>query len=146
VQRLFSGFPSGMAGIGLLVLRIVVATHLSSDALNPISSVFSTIDEKVISTPILRVVLLVLGGFALIGSLTPVIQATVALAELAAVMFHLWAPEISASSSVSVGCALTAAAVATSLVMLGPGGYSIDAYLFGRREISIPPVARPPAR
>lgn len=32
-------------------------------------------------------------------------------------------------------------AISVALVMLGPGAYSIDAYLFGRREIHIPRVA-----
>jgi uncharacterized membrane protein YphA (DoxX/SURF4 family) len=33
-------------------------------------------------------------------------------------------------------------AVTAALVLLGPGRFSLDAYLFGRREILIPPGAR----
>jgi guanyl-specific ribonuclease Sa len=29
--------------------------------------------------------------------------------------------------------------IAASIAMLGPGAYSVDGYLFGRREIVIPP-------
>jgi uncharacterized membrane protein YphA (DoxX/SURF4 family) len=65
--------------------------------------------------------------------------------------------------SVAVGVALTAAravsaveyddlivpiivaVVATSVVLLGPGAFSLDARLFGRREILIPRASRPPA-
>jgi uncharacterized membrane protein YphA (DoxX/SURF4 family) len=33
---------------------------------------------------------------------------------------------------------------ATALALLGPGAYSLDGRLFGRREIVIPPSSRPP--
>jgi hypothetical protein len=33
---------------------------------------------------------------------------------------------------------------ATALGLLGPGAYSLDGRLFGRREIVIPPSSRPP--
>jgi hypothetical protein len=31
-----------------------------------------------------------------------------------------------------------------AIVFLGPGAFSLDAYLFGRRELIIPPSSRPP--
>ena len=34
--------------------------------------------------------------------------------------------------------------MATAIVLLGPGAFSLDARLFGRREIVIPLAARPP--
>jgi uncharacterized membrane protein YphA (DoxX/SURF4 family) len=39
--------------------------------------------------------------------------------------------------------ALLVAVIATAVVLLGPGALSMDARLFGRREIIIPPSARP---
>lgn len=33
---------------------------------------------------------------------------------------------------------------AVSIVLMGPGAFSLDAYLFGRREIVIPPSVHPP--
>ena len=39
--------------------------------------------------------------------------------------------------------ALQLAVMALILVLLGPGAYSLDARLFGRREIIIPDVRRP---
>jgi uncharacterized membrane protein YphA (DoxX/SURF4 family) len=33
---------------------------------------------------------------------------------------------------------------AVALALLGPGAYSLDGRLFGRREIVIPPASRPP--
>ena len=38
------------------------------------------------------------------------------------------------------GMIITAAALA----LLGPGAFSLDGCLFGRREIVIPPLSRPP--
>jgi uncharacterized membrane protein YphA (DoxX/SURF4 family) len=37
-------------------------------------------------------------------------------------------------------------AVAVALVLLGPGALSLDARLFGRREIIFPHERRPPSR
>jgi hypothetical protein len=36
------------------------------------------------------------------------------------------------------------AAISVALVLLGPGSFSLDACLFGRREIIIPERRRPP--
>jgi len=40
--------------------------------------------------------------------------------------------------------ALDLAAISIALVLLGPGAFSLDARLFGRREIIIPDGRRPP--
>jgi len=40
--------------------------------------------------------------------------------------------------------ALEMAILAVALSLLGPGAYSLDARLFGRREIVIPPASGPP--
>jgi len=34
--------------------------------------------------------------------------------------------------------------MATSVILLGPGAFSLDGYLFGRREIIIPPSSHHP--
>jgi len=41
-----------------------------------------------------------------------------------------------------MACGMIVAAVA--LALLGPGAFSLDGRLFGRREIVIPPATRPP--
>jgi uncharacterized membrane protein YphA (DoxX/SURF4 family) len=72
------------------------------------------------------------------GFLTPVVQLLVASIELAAVGLRWWAT----GSAVTLGGSgiddLLALMMAISLALLGPGAYSVDARLFGRREITIP--------
>jgi uncharacterized membrane protein YphA (DoxX/SURF4 family) len=89
--------------------------------------------------------LAVLSGVGLVaGFLTPGAAAGVSLSTLAI-----------AASTTPVGANLAAqwqgvglvAADALALAMLGPGALSIDAWLFGRREIVIPAASlRPPNR
>ena len=85
--------------------------------------------------------LAVLSGLGLVaGFLTPGAAAGVSVSTLA----------IAAASTAPVGASLAApwegawlvAADALALAMLGPGAHSIDAWLFGRREIVIPDVPR----
>jgi uncharacterized membrane protein YphA (DoxX/SURF4 family) len=88
----------------------------------------------------------VLSGVALVaGFLTPGAAAGVSLSTLA----------LASASTTAVGASLAAhwqgagvvAANALALAMLGPGAHSIDAWLFGRREIVIPAAPlRPPNR
>ncbi len=39
---------------------------------------------------------------------------------------------------------LLAATILVAILLMGPGSFSVDARLFGRREIIIPPVSRTP--
>ena len=43
-----------------------------------------------------------------------------------------------ANNHISALAALNLAAISAALVLLGPGAFSLDARLFGRREIIIP--------
>jgi uncharacterized membrane protein YphA (DoxX/SURF4 family) len=92
--------------------------------------------------------LAVLSGLGLVaGFLTPAAAAGVSVSTLA----------IAAASPAVIGAGLAGASVAASwqgpgfvaanglaLAMLGPGALSIDAWLFGRREIVIPDTPRAP--
>lgn len=75
-----------------------------------------------------------------IGFLTPIEGV---LAGLGAIVMELWGP---APLNVSPEWLWTTFLVimAASVVLLGPGAFSIDSRLFGRREIIIPAASRSP--
>ena len=75
-----------------------------------------------------RIVALAVGISLLVGLCTPFVGALQAIIELWIVL----------SRGSEVGIHLLLAALGLSLVMLGPGAWSIDARLFGRKRIDIP--------
>jgi uncharacterized membrane protein YphA (DoxX/SURF4 family) len=77
---------------------------------------------------------LVSGASLLIGFLTP---GAGIVAGSSIIIAASWFPEGPAPSVDRVG-AVCIAAVAVALVLLGPGALSVDARLFGRREIVFP--------
>lgn len=82
------------------------------------------------------------GCALLIGMLTPVAGFAAAAGYLVMGISLLLAAD--ANSRCCAFTALDLAAIAVALVFLGPGAFSLDARLFGRREIIIPEGRRPP--
>ena len=85
---------------------------------------------------------LTMGGAALaIGFLTPYAGVLVGLCFLGIAFSWLPAPSwgLHDARLLSFGIIVTAVAIA----LLGPGAFSLDGRLFGRREIVIPPSSRP---
>ena len=119
MQRLYSTFPCGLPGVGLILLRAIVAIPLIHAGLLTAAS-----PGPVVWT------LAAAGGaiLLLIGLWTPVVGALIAVTELYLAVSHPADPW----THVRVG--LLAAAIA----FLGPGGCSVDARLFGRKQIQIP--------
>jgi putative oxidoreductase len=119
VQRLFSTFPCGPPGAGLLLLRAVTAIPL----------VYAGLLTASLPSPV--IVEVVIAGAAillLIGLWTPLAGALIAVAELSLAVFHPAEP----------WRYVHFAAMGAALAMLGPGGCSLDARLFGRKQIQIP--------
>jgi hypothetical protein len=119
LQRLFSTFPGGLPGAGLALLRAAAAIPLVHAGLETVAS----------SSPILLEV--VTAGAAillLIGLWTPLAGALIAVAELGLAVLHPAQPWMYVHF----------AAMGAALAMLGPGGCSLDARLFGRKRIEIP--------
>jgi hypothetical protein len=83
---------------------------------------------------------LALGVSLLIGFLTPIVGIIMGIGALA-IGYSLVPPPM--SNLFDGKLATTFAAIMTaSIAFLGPGAFSLDARLFGRREIIIPPVVR----
>jgi len=73
---------------------------------------------------VMPVVVLAGAGFLLIGFMTPVISVAIGLISLGLAFTNYDAIEI--------------AIITFAIALLGPGGFSIDARMFGRREVFIP--------
>jgi len=87
--------------------------------------------------------ILIAGGAALaIGFLTPYAGLLVGVCFLGVAFSWFPVPswDLHDARLVAFGMIITAAAID----LLGPGAFSWDGHLFGRREIVIPPASRPP--
>ena len=87
--------------------------------------------------------LAIVGGLALIAGLfTPGAALSVSLAALGIAAIGFPGPDT--GFRIDRAAAILVIADGIALALLGPGAHSIDAYLFGRREIIMPPD--PPLR
>jgi uncharacterized membrane protein YphA (DoxX/SURF4 family) len=131
VQRYFSTFPGSWPGVGLLLLRIVVGSAGSMQG-----AVYLTHMNNPSALTWIAGALAVVSGVALIaGFLTPASGAVAGLTTLFIVT--TWTPP-TASVLIDRLAALILIVDAAALTLLGPGAHSLDARLFGRREIIIP--------
>jgi len=129
MQRLFSTFPDGPPGAGLLLLRAAIGGSLlvlGGIHLVPQAGGWSLA---------IGLVAAVSGASLLIGFLTPL----GVLAGLVAIGLALVWPSPACRALPNGKLAALLLAVFTAAVaLLGPGAISLDARLFGRREINIP--------
>lgn len=126
LQRLFSTFPNNWPGAGLLLLRSCLGITLicfGSADLVAKSSEPITLAQNLVGAA---------GGvFVLLGLWTPVMGGLVALEEARGLLsLHCLHRE---SALIHIFLAV----MAISVAMLGPGAWSIDARLFGRRRFVI---------
>jgi hypothetical protein len=138
LHRLFSAFPAGFPGVGLLLLRVVVATILGGHGFLCVLS-----SDRVTLGVLLSTALLLLSSvLLLIGFLTPILSLLAALEcfaiDLSWFPFQLLTPFESKLALIPI------IVVAAAIALLGPGAFSLDARLFGWKEIVIPPASRPP--
>ena len=125
MQRLFSTFPSGWPGAGLLLLRVFLAIALVYSGVN---GVVSSTERIVIAQDLIAAA----GGLLLFAGLwTPVAGTLVALAEvwIALPFYSSWRGDTWIHVSLAV--------LAVSVAMLGPGAWSVDARLFGRKRFDV---------
>lgn len=138
LHRLFSAFPAGLPGVGLLLLRVVVGAALGAHG---ILCLLST--ERVTLVILLSTALLLLSSVGLlIGFLTPIFSLLSGLECLQ--IACSWFPFQLISTFESKLALVPIIAIAAAIALLGPGAFSLDARLFGWKEIVIPPARRPP--
>jgi uncharacterized membrane protein YphA (DoxX/SURF4 family) len=120
VSRLFSSFPNGLQGLGLLLLRLTLVGALVADAATRLRDPdFSLILPAVVEA--------LTGALLLIGLGTPIAAIVVCGLQLGMLLATYGTTELH----------LLLAAVGLCLALLGPGAWSIDAHLFGRRRVEI---------
>lgn len=117
--RLFSNFAHGAPGLGLLLLRLAVGIALASHAVMALRS------GPPVGPTVLNVLAGVVGIVLLVGLWTPVAGTILAiLAGLSAVM-HPADPW----TCIFLGT------LGAALALVGPGAWSVDAYLFEWKRI-----------
>jgi putative oxidoreductase len=126
VQRLFSSFAGGWPGLGLLLLRLLTAVALIR------FGIAGVLAAPPLTTVILQIIGIGAGILLLIGLWTPVAGALAAIVNvwiaLSRFLSHSGDPWIPIAQAI----------LSAVLAMVGPGAWSIDARLFGRRRIDVP--------
>ena len=121
MQRLYSMFPNGWPGRGLLLLRLVIGCFLIHDG---IVGLMGPPQRESIA---LQVIAAIAAIFLLIGLWTPIAGAIVTLTELL----------IAVKGTDQLRSMILFATIAIAIAILGPGALSIDAVLFGRKRLDV---------
>jgi putative oxidoreductase len=121
VQRLFSTFPNGWPGGALLLMRLVAAAPL---LWHSIAFICGFTNSSILALELLALACAVLLA---VGFCTP-------LAALGEAALQAW---LAVQSGTVFGDHVILAALGISLSMLGPGAWSLDAHLFGRKRIKL---------
>ncbi len=126
LQRLFSTFASGWPGFGLLLLRVLTCVALIHYR---VAGVHEASAATIITIQLIGVVagLLLLAGLwtPVAGVLAAIINLWIAVSYIFSGAGDPWNPTLEA-------------VLGAALAMLGPGAWSIDSRLYGRKRIDIP--------
>jgi uncharacterized membrane protein YphA (DoxX/SURF4 family) len=138
LQRLFTTFPAGWPGVGLLVLRATAGATILVQA----AAYLSERRNLGIGARAFAFLLIADGLCLLIGFFSPASSLVGAISTLGMALSWLPLPVWNMFHFEPSAIEMIAMCVATGL--LGPGAFSLDARLFGWREITIPPVSHDP--
>ena len=132
LSLLFHEFPDGRVGVGLLLLRAATGTVITWQGVRGLTGT----PDPGFATWIARLLEVAIGASIVAGFLTPVAAALLGLIAIGWGMSLVPIPQPFLFPSKLLVSFF--AAVAAVVVLLGPGAFSIDARLFGLREIIIP--------
>ena len=126
LQRLFSTFPNSWPGVGLLLFRVCLGVALIYFGIAGLSGTSS--EPITLAQNSLAVVAAI---FLLAGLWTPVMGTLAALHQVWIALL-VYSP-----GRQDTWIHIFLAVLAVSVAMLGPGAWSIDARLFGRKRFDI---------
>jgi uncharacterized membrane protein YphA (DoxX/SURF4 family) len=134
---MFSTFPDGLPGTGLALLRVACGALLT------LQGVAYLLDWSGQRFVILILALLAFGSglLLLIGCLTRLAAFVAAGVCISGIFSRIPPPNLDILTSWLPS--LLVAVIAAAVICLGPGAFSLDAFLFGRREVEIPKNPRP---
>lgn len=119
MQRLFSNFANGWPGVGLLLQRILTAILLLR------CGIFGPTGTPLPASMIPEIIAACAGILLFLGLCTPLVGTLIAVIELWIAIARVGDPWISVILATLGGTA----------AMIGPGAWSIDARLFGRKHL-----------
>jgi len=126
LQRLFSTFASGWPGVGLLLLRLLAGVALIHFGIADLR------EAPPLEIVVLQIIGVAAGIFLLVGLWTPVAGTLAAIVKVSIAVSRFL------SHSGDPWIAIIQAVLGAALAMVGPGAWSIDARLFGRKHIDFP--------
>jgi len=136
--RLFSlTYPGGRAGVGLLLLRAAIGLAAVAQG----GVYLSGRDDSALWTWAAGLLALATGSTLLVGCLAPFacIRLRLGITAMALSWSTAYTPDLLHGGLFL----LIVVGMAAATALLGPGAYSLDARLFGRREIIIPQASNP---
>jgi hypothetical protein len=132
---LFSAYPGGLAGIGLALLRSVIGFTAVWQGILCLATKDTAATVRVVGG------LAVLTGILLVAGFQTRLAGIIIASGIACLpVFGL--PEPARNLFDRLLPTLFAETMSMAVLLLGPGAFSIDAYLYGRKEIIIPNDSR----
>ena len=130
---MFRTYPGSLAGVGLLLLRLALGGSVSIHAVQCLSDSGMLVQ----SAAFFNLVGIISGLSIIVGFLTPIASLITGLVILSLVILN---PEACNSPLVKTTFGFVVMLTVSAVIpLLGPGAFSIDAHLFGRRKVIIPP-------